>query len=37
MYLKAREQYGYYDVPPVQNDRWGDRYTISPYVFTPEE
>ncbi|HXB70652.1 MAG TPA: hypothetical protein VNY05_20640 [Candidatus Acidoferrales bacterium] len=36
MYIKARDQYGYYDAPTqVKMSKWGDHYTISPYVFGP--
>src|SRR5262249_6061281 len=36
LYIKARDQYGFYD-SPVQAKMflWGDRYTISPYLFGP--
>jgi hypothetical protein len=36
MYIKARDQYGYYDTPTqAKMTKWGDHYTISPYVFGP--
>ena len=36
MYIKARDQYGYYDAPTQAKAYWwGDHYTISPYVFAP--
>jgi hypothetical protein len=36
MYIKARDQYGYYDTPTqVKVTKWGDHYTVSPYAFGP--
>jgi hypothetical protein len=36
MYIKARDQLGYYDAPTqAKMFWWGDRYTVSPYVFGP--
>jgi hypothetical protein len=36
MYIRAREQYGFYDAPTqAKMFWWGNRYTISPYVFAP--
>ncbi len=36
MYIRARDTYGFYDSPTqAKAFWWGDRYTISPYVFAP--
>jgi hypothetical protein len=36
MYIRARDQFGFYDAPTqVKAFWWGNRYTISPYLFAP--